>query len=248
MGTVGIIDILILFILIMGVTVGYKRGVIKSLVCFASLFLSVIIAFILKNELSIIFYENLPFFKFGGFLKGVTVLNILLYEVIAFILVLFIVQLIFKLLIAASTIIQKVLDLTIIFGIPSKILGGVVGLIEYYIITFIVLFVLTLPFFNFNDFIKENSNYAYQILDKTPILSSFTDDTFSIINEFALLKEKYKSEESSMQFNKDTLNLLLKYKVVDVKSIDKLIEKDKLKIDAVEEILRCYREETKHEC
>ncbi len=243
-----IFDVAIILILVIGFLLGFKRGFTKSVVCFASVFLSIIIAFLLKNNLSIIFYENLPFFKFGGILKGVTVLNIFIYEIIAFLLLLLLITIIFKILILATSIFEKILNATIILGIPSKILGGVVGIIEYYVITFILLFVLTLPVFSFNSYILDNCKYAEKILLDTPILSNFTDDTLDVINEFTLLKTKYKESTSSMQFNKETLDLFLKYKIITIESVDKLIEKDKLKIDAVEEILKCYREETKNEC
>lgn len=237
-----VFDIALIIILVFGLLMGMKRGFTKQAVNLVGTIGSVIIAFIFKNQVSIILYENLPFFKFGGILKGVTALNILLYEAIAFILVLLVVLLVYRILLVITTLFERLLDATIVLGIPSKILGGILGVVEYYIIIFIALFILTLPVFSFNDYIMEHSKYADRVLMETPVLSNYTTDTIDIINEFANLKNKYKEDGTSMQFNKETIDLFLKYKVVTVESIDKLIEKDKIKIDAIEEILIKYRD------
>lgn len=239
-----IIDIAIIIIIIFGGLVGIKRGFIKQFVCSVGSVLSVILAFVFKNSLSMIFYENLPFFKFGGVLKGVTVLNIVLYELIAFMLVLLALSIIFKILAGLSSFIEKVLTASLIFGIPSKILGAILGLIESYVLVFILLFIFTLPVFQFNNYIMEHSKWSNDILTSTPILSNYTDDTINMIDEFNKLKDKYKESSNPNQFNKEALNVLLKYKIVTVDSIDTLVKKDKIKIDAIEEVLSCYRNNT----
>ena len=83
-----IIDIGIILIIIMGGIVGFKRGFFNQLVSSIGFFVIVVLSFLLKNPLSVFLYEHLPFFKFGGIIKGVTVLNIFLYEIIAFIIIL----------------------------------------------------------------------------------------------------------------------------------------------------------------
>ena len=73
-----IVDIVILIIILLGAVIGFKRGFTRSLVSALGFIVIAILAYFLKNPLSILLYENLPFFKFGGILKGVTVLNIAL--------------------------------------------------------------------------------------------------------------------------------------------------------------------------
>ena len=110
-----IIDIIIILLVISGLCLGYKRGLTKEVVCFAKFALALVIAFLLKNPLSKLMYEHLPFFEFGGIFKGVTALNIILYEFIAFLLVLGIVMLVFRILLLATTIFEKILNTTIVF-------------------------------------------------------------------------------------------------------------------------------------
>ncbi len=234
-----IIDAIIFLIILMGAVVGFKNGVIRQTVSLVGFLLVVILAFILKNPLSLWMYEHLPFFNFWGILKGVTVINILLYEILAFLILLALFAVILRIILFAAKIIEKILDFTIILGIPSKILGLFIGALEYYLVVFVLLYVVTLPIFNIKTI--NDSKLALTILDKTPILSNYTEDATKILNDFVELKDKYKSSTNSEEFNKDALKVLLEYRVVDVKSVDKLVERNKIKINDIEEILNDYR-------
>ena len=224
-----IVDILIIVFLVFGALVGFRRGFTKQLVSSIGLIVIVILAFVLKNPLSALLYENLPFFKFGGIFKGVTALNILVYEVLAFFIVLSILMFIFKILLFVTSIFEKFLTMTIILGIPSKILGAILGVLENFILVFILLYILSLPIFNINGL--NDSKLKSGILKKTPILSTQVDKSVKVIDEFIELKDKYESINDSNSFNLEALDLLLKHKITTVKSVEKLIEKDKIQIN-----------------
>lgn len=235
-----IVDIIIILFILSGAVLGFKRGFTRQLVSLVSVFATVILAFLLKNPVSILLYEHLPFFKFGGVLKGVTVLNIALYEIIAFFIMVILIMLVFKLLEVITNLFEKILKMTIILSIPSKIAGAIIGVVESYIWIFILLYILSFPIFNFS--IINESNMRNKILNDTPLLSGYIDSTVKVLDEFGSLKEKYESSSNALEFNKETLDLFLKYEVVTLESVDKLIEKDKLKIDNVEEdVLSKYR-------
>ena len=234
-----IIDIGIILFILSGAIIGLKRGFTKQLVSSIGFILIVILSFILKNPVSIFFYEHLPFFKFSGIIKGVTVLNIALYEIFAFFIVFSILTIVYKILSLATSIFEKVLKATIILGIPSKILGAILGFIQYFILAFIILYVLNFPTFN----ILDDSKLKDPILKHTPILSSFAHDTVSVIDEFKGIKEKYKNESNAKEFNRETLDLFLKYDIVKCDSIDLLIDKNKLDIKKDDPILVKYRNE-----
>lgn len=233
-----IIDIGIILILILGAIVGFKRGLTTQLVSTVGIILIIIVAFLLKNPVSEFMYKNLPFFDFGGLLKGISVLNIAVYEIIAFLIVLSVLVIVFKLLLKATKIFETLLKFTIILGIPSKIAGAVVGVIENYIFIFIILYIISLPVFNFN----LESDYKDKILNNTPILSSVADNGLKVIEEFKILKEEYDKAPNANEFNRETLDLFLKYDVVTVESVETLINKDKLKIEGVETIINKYKE------
>lgn len=234
----GLVDILIIIFILIGGFVGWKRGVVKEAVSAVGIVLITVLSFILKNPLSIILYENLPFFKFGGIFKGVTVLNIALYELIAFLVVFFILMMIWKMVLVASAFIQRIINMSFLLGLPSKILGFIIGAVKYYLICFIVIYILTLPMFS----VKEvaDSNNASFILNNTPVVSAFVESNKDFISEFTSLKEKYDNTESANKFNYDTLDLFLKYDIIDINSVKKLIEKNKLKIDGIENLIKKY--------
>lgn len=234
-----IIDIGIVIIILFGAVIGFKRGFTKQLVRAIGFILVVLIAFNLKNVVSGFLYQNLPFFNFMGIFKGVTVLNIFLYELIAFLAVMAILMIILRLILFATGMLETVLNFTIVFGLLSKILGAVVGAIEYFVIAFIVLYILMIPLFNF-DMVNE-SKLKDKILNSTPLLSNFVGKTVDVLEEFGTLKDKYEDKTDPNQFNLESLDLFLKYKVIGIESVDKLIDKNKLRIDNVESVLVKYR-------
>lgn len=236
-----IVDIIIIIFIIMGALLGFKRGLTRELVSCVGLILVVIFSFLLKNPLSVFFYENLPFFKFGGVLKGVTVLNIVLYEIMAFFVVFVILMIVLKVLMFATSIFEKILTITIILGIPSKIMGAIVGALEWFIVSFIVIYICSLPVFNID--VISQSKFKTEVMPKTPILANVTSNSLKVVDEFVELKDKYKNTDNANQFNLETLDLFLKYKVVSVESVDKLVEKDKISISGIETVLEKYREE-----
>lgn len=239
-----IVDLIIIILILFGAVIGFKRGFTKSLVSAVGLIAIVIIAFLLKNPVSTVLYEHLPFFQFGGVIKGVTVLNIALYELLAFIIVLAILGIVLKILMIATSIFERILTLTIILGIPSKILGAIIGALEWFILVFIGLYALNMPVVNVKEI--NNSTLAPKILNNTPILSGVIKDTNDVINEFASIKDRYTDKNvDTNEFNKETLDLFLKYNVVSVDSVDKLIKDNKLKIDGIDEVLVKYRKEEK---
>lgn len=241
-----IIDAVIILVLLAGAVFGLKRGFTKQLLSFLGIFVVVVLAFWLKNPISIFLYEHLPFFKFGGVFKGVTVLNIALYELIALLVLMFVLTFAMRILLFASSVFERILKFTIILGIPSKILGAIVGVIESYVWIFIILYLFTLPVFNIE--IVNDSKLKDPILKNTPILSGFANKTMKVVEEFVDLKDQYKNTPNANEFNKDTLDLFLKYNVITIESAEKLLEKNKLQINQVDDVLNCYRKEPTGAC
>ena len=233
-------DAAIILILIMGAVVGFKRGFTYEIVSTVGFFLVLILAYFLKNPLSVFLYEHLPFFKFGGIFKGVTVLNIFLYEVIAFLVVASILMFILKIIEKVTNLFEKFLKFTFVFS-PSKIAGMVVGIIESYVWVYIILYILNLPMFDIS--LLQKSQFKDTILNHTVILSNATNNSMKVINEFMDLKEKYEKAPNATEFNRETLDLFLKYDVITVDSVETLRDKNKLKIDNLDEILNKYKEE-----
>ena len=233
------VDAIIVLLIFIGYFLGKKRGFLPQLVSLIGFFLIVIGSFILKNPVSQFLYEKLPFMNFMGVFKGVTILNIILYEVIAFTFVMALLYLIFKIILGISKLFNKMLSTLPIVELLNKIVGGLLGIVENYLVVFIVLYILTLPFFNFD--IINKSKLRTGILEHTPILSGMLDNTVVASNEIYDLKEKYSKEFNAKEFNLEALDVLLKYDITTVENVDKLVELKKLKIEDIESVLNKYR-------
>lgn len=235
-----IIDIIIILLLLMGGVIGFKNGVIRQTVSFVGFFIVVILSYLLKDFVSAILYKFVPFFSFSGSLEGVTVLNILIYEVIAFLLVYVILMAIYHFIVRMTGIVETILKFTVILGIPSKLLGMVVGFIETYIMVFIGLYCLSLPVFQIP--MMNESGVRNTILNHTPGLSNVVRESLNVVDEFADLKEEYEDTTNKNELNKETLDLFLKYNVIRYDSAKELVDNGKLKIDGVESVLNKYKE------
>lgn len=239
---VNILDIIIILFLILGAYIGFKDGFAKSLVKCLGIFVAVILAFVLKNPMSEILMTYLPFIEFSSIVKGAVVLNILVYEVISFVLILIVLLIGLRVLNTVTGVIEKILELTIIFGMPSKILGLILGVIRNYSIVFVILFILSTPTFENVSLIKD-STLRKPILESTPLVSIFTKNSSLMYDEFNKLSAKYENEQNGEGFNYDTLQLLLKYNVVKTNTIERLVERGKINISNIDELIQKYKED-----
>jgi|GEM_PF-195665 len=237
-----IVDVIIIVWLLFGLAAGIKNGFTKQLISFVGFILILLISYQLKNYVSVWMYQYLPFFKFAGVFKGVTVLNIALYEIVAFFVVFTALMIIFSIIMLVGNLIEKAMAFLVIPKVISSILGAILGVLEYYAVAFMILYILALPVFNIGAI--NNSEVTKTILTRTPILSDKVKSTLSTIDEFAALRDKYEVTGTSTEFNLETLDLFLKHGVITVENVDMLVSKGKLQIDNIESVLSKYRTNT----
>lgn len=236
-----ILDAIIILFLLSGAVLGFKKGAIKSLVTLVGTVVLVIVCYYLKNPVADVLFKYVPFFSFGGSWTGLVTLNILLYESIAYLLVFIVLYAVLSLLIKVSGIIEMILKATIILGIPSKIIGAVLGFLEAVVFSFLILFVLLQ--FNATSGLVSESSVAGSILDKTPIIGDITNDTYQAIKEIEDLAKKYDATTNKDEYNCEILKIMLHYEVVTPEVTEKLIENKKLDFNGAINILNEYKEE-----
>ncbi len=234
-----LVDIIIILFLLMGMVIGMKRGVIKSATMFIGIIVVIILSYALKNPVSKFMYTYLPFFDFHGAFEGVTVMNIVIYEGLAFLIVFMILTALLNVLIKVTGIVETFLKFTVILGIPSKILGAIFGLLEEFIYVFVFLYFLSHITFTAN-YIEE-SKIGSKILNDTPVLSNIIETSCASFEEIYSLKEKYQNSTNKEEYNKEAFSILLKYSVITPDGAQKLLEKNKLQIKDAESIIEKYR-------
>ncbi len=218
-----LVDVLIILGIGLGAVVGFKRGFIKSTVIFVGTILVFFLAFKFKSLLATFLYSNFPFFKFGG----LSSLNLLLYEVISFIILLIVLFIVLKVVVALTGIIEKVLKWTVILAIPSKILGLLVGALQSYVIIYFVLLILSFPIFNIK-MVKESKGKEI-MYDYTPILAKVTDTTMDMFDKiFDIKKEDIKTDIDKENMDEKILEVIKESGIIAKDNITKLVNEGKL--------------------
>lgn len=235
-----VIDIVIVFIILLLGIAGLKKGLIKEAISLLGMIIILVIAFVLKGNIGNILCKYLPFFDFGGTFKGVTSLNILIYQFIGFFVIYSILLGIYGLVMKLTGLVQKLVNMTVILLIPSKIGGFLLGLIEGTIICFVGLLVLMIP-------LKDNklfsSRLTYKIIYDTPIISKASQNiTKSVTEVYDLGDRIIAGEITSDEANLKTITIMLKYKIVTPKTVKQLMVLDKLKdIEGLDTLLTTYK-------
>lgn len=232
-----IFDIIIIALLALSIFNGFRRGVVNSLVTLVGTILAFVVAFYLKTPVSIFMYEHLPFFSIGGVFENITVINILIYEGLSFVITLFVLLLLIKILARVTGFVDKVLGKLILLGLPSKILGAVVGLIQGYLVAFLALFAITT--FATNTTFLNDSKVSNFMLTKTPVLSGIVGETLNTVEEIYTICVNTTDRE---QANLESLDVLMKYEILSYESANNLLESGKLKITNAESIVEKYKE------
>ncbi len=235
-----VLDAVILLFLLLGAVLGFKKGIIKSVVSFIGTILVIVLSFTFKNALSEFLYLHFPFFH-----VGVDVLNVLIYEGIAFLILFSLLSILLRVVIKISGIIETVLKFTIILGIPSKILGAIFGFLEMYLFIFVALFALST--FNVKSSLIEESKFANFILTKTPFASGALENSYNAVKEIVTINKEFVTSQNKEELNQNGLEVLLKYNVLSKENATILIEKKKITFTNAREIVEQYKGDEKND-
>lgn len=232
-----IVDYIIIIILVLCAFKGFKQGILPSIVNFVGTFLVFIIAFYVKQPISTLMYENLPFLDFAGIFKGIIGVNILFYEVIAYGLTIVLLAIIFGIVKRISLVFNKILNATIVLTLPNKIIGAIIGIFEGILFSFILLCIAS----NVNTTTKyvNESKYSGIILNNIPILNSVTSSLTDSSKE--IYDTIINNENDKNKANLETIDILMKHNILSYESATKLVNDKKLNIDGVNQVIEKYR-------
>ena len=227
-----IVDILIVVFLLLGTYAGWRKGLIKSLVNFIGLVAVVILSFYLKTFVANFLIDKMPFFNFAG-LNGLSSVNILIYNVISFVFVFVILYCVLNLIISITGFIDLLLKFTVIWIIPSKILGAIVGLLETWVYLYLVLFVLSA--FNVTSSFVLDSKVATFMLDKTPIVNNVFGGAYDTIKNVYDDIEAYEKDENKTteDLNLRILQIEINNGLITKEKAQELIDSDKIDLGNV---------------
>lgn len=240
------LDIAIMFLLAYALVRGFMRGLLGEIVLFVGFFAIIIIAFLFKEPVALFLYDKLPILNFGEFFKGITVINIFVYELLAFLIVFSVLYIILRIVEAVTKVITWIFRVLLPFvGLPFRFIAAGLSFVRMYIIIYFILFFVTLPVFNYKS--ANKSTVAPIIVNETPIVSKVFKRQLTAMEEIADLKNKFDSDTDSNTINLEALDVMLKHKIVTVRVIDKLVASEKLKIENIESVLEKYRSHNEEE-
>ena len=203
-----LVDIFFLLIILVCGLIGLKRGFFKELVLTVGYIVLLIVSYKLITPttnliISLVKVGNNP-------------LNLLIYQIIAFLVVFIILGIIFQLIVFLTNILEKLLNVTIVLGIFSKILGFILGLIKGVIVAYLLSLLFTLPMFN-NIPMFRNSSVRTGLLTKMPNIK-----LNKIVNEISKL------DINSNDFNKQVLQILIKYNILTKEKVIDMVKSGQL--------------------
>lgn len=221
------LDIVIILILVLSMYLGVKKGFLKGIISLVGISIIALISFIFRDNLADIMLKICPFFNFSGQYEGITSLNILVYEGIAFIIIFIFLFGFLSIILKVTGLIQKIIDISVVFTLPSKILGVVVGLINGLVIVFIMLFVML----NINPMRKHvyGSYISKEILERVVVLSSSTTNNYLVYEEINNSIKSCKDNNDKNKCNTEVANTLIKYDIISKDDVEELIILHKLK-------------------
>lgn len=222
-----LVAVVIIVFMLFEIYTGYKKGFLESSVILVGSIVIIVGAYILKNPLSVYLYTHLPFFKFDGLFKGVTALNIIVYEVIAFIIVFAVLFIVYKVVCLLTKIVDRILSLIFFIGIPNKILGALLGFVQGLMILYFVIAIFKIGT-NIMGYEMKPSLADYVV--EIPILKQTFGPTLKSLDDITSLARDYENTKDKEEFNKKALDILLKYDVITEENLDILIDKGKIKI------------------
>lgn len=203
-----LVDIFFLLIILVCGLIGLKRGFFKELVLTVGYIILLIISYKLITPtanliISLVKVGNNP-------------INLLIYQIIAFLVVFIILSIIFQLIVFLTNALEKLLNITIVLGIFSKILGFILGLVKGVIVAYLLSLLFTLPMFN-NIPMFRNSSVRTELLTKMPNIK-----LNKIVNEISKL------DINSNDFNKQVLQILIKYNILTKEKVIDMVKSGQL--------------------
>jgi len=224
-----LVDVIIILVIGLGAVLGFKRGVFKQAVESLGGLVALILSLIFMRPLAMFLMDIGPTFNFRGMLSGISSINVLAYNFIAFLILIIIFSILLRILLIVADAIERVLKATILLAIPSKILGAILGMFEHYLLVFILLFILTLPIFNFR--IINEAGLTSRILGGTPIVSSVASATIDTFNDVYAMSEELSNDSNRIKLDEKVLKIMIDNNLISQEKAKDLYEKGKIKVE-----------------
>lgn len=240
-------DIIFILILLACGYEGFRRGLLKEAVSVVGSIVVLYLSFILMNPLGNLFLKWFPIFSIKVIDVKLESLSILLYQIIAFVIISVTLYGILKIILNVTGIFAKIISLNGVLAFPTKILGGLLGLVTGYIALFIILLVFSFPLSSKFDSYRESKVKDFIIDNKIFMTSSVKKVSKSVDEVYSLtskIDQDEKREKNADKYNADVMNIMLKNKIISIDTVDELVKNNKITTNKeLNKVLKMYRKE-----
>ena len=239
-------DIILIILLLVGGLEGFRRGFFREILKVGGFIIVLYLSFIFMNPLGNLLFKYLPLFSLHIIGIEIAALNILLYEIISFLLISTILYVILNFILTITGLISKVISISKVINLPFKILGAIVGILSNYILIIFLLLILAIPLGKVDAY--RNSTLKNYFLNSPILITSQIKNLNSSINEVYDLTEEIKNDKSrikhSDEYNAKSFDIMLKNKIVSIDTVDELIDNGKIRnYKELDQVLNIYRKE-----
>ncbi len=223
-----VVDIILIVFIALGTYAGWRRGLIKSLVNLIGLVAVLIISYSLRVPVANFLIDKLPFLPFNG----LTSLSILIYNILAFVFIFIILYCVLNIILSITGFIDTLLKFTVIYILPSKIGGAIVGFLEAWVFAFLVVFVLSS--FSITAHLIEGSKVTNILLTHTPVISNYVSDFSNSAKEIYKTINTDITANNVKSLNFDVLMTLVNYNIITPEKAKELVDTGKLDLGDVQ--------------
>lgn len=238
------IDLIIIVVLIIFIFKGVREGFIFASIRFIGAILILILSFFLKNLFFKFLYYSFPIFKLNLEYEGINVVNIFIYEALSFVIAVSLLSLILVIILKIAKKHKEKIKDKVVAEPLNKYLGGLAGFLQGYFVTFIALFIVFVILI-ISPKIKENpiekSAIGMNILTKTPIISKKTNKVYDTMDDIHAIRDKYNYLNNKEGPDLETLDLLLKYKIITPCDAEDLLKNQEIDLLDADKIIEKYK-------
>ncbi len=239
-------DVILIIIMLAFVAEGFRRGFFGEIALVITVIVVTYVSFTFMNPLGRIFFQYLPILSLHLVGVEIAALNILFYQVIAFLVIAIVTYIAINMILSLTGLLTKITGLKNVLKIPLKILGGITGLVTGYIFIFLVLFAFSIPLAKVD--LYRDSVLKDKFLDnKLLVIDSFANIRDCIDDVYNLTEKIDKDKESlkhSDQYNVEAIDIMLQHKLVTIDVMDELVRSNRIhSYKELDKLLNKYRKE-----
>jgi len=220
-----IISLIVILVFVSDVINGYKKGFLGTAIKLFKSVVALVFAYLFKGKLATYLSIHLPFFNLQGLFKGLDIVNVLIYELIAFVAIFAIVSLILKIIIDLFNIEERLFSLIVQLGIPNNLIGAIFGGLKSIIIIYFALSI----FFVVSNFMKiDTGNSLGDYVVNMPILKNSFGGTLDSFDQISELAVEYENTQDKGVLNHDAIGILLENGIISEEQLNALIDAGKV--------------------